>query len=76
MKIEKKKHSVDIHRNPCAPGRSRIPIDTCCCQLEEFLKKEIILTKVCACPACDYKRHMLRELQNILAEYKKMRGCR
>ena len=30
----------DIHGDPKLPGRSRIPIDTCICEVEEFIKNE------------------------------------
>lgn len=72
--VTKPNMNIDIHRNPCNPGKSRIPVDTCYFEIEDFLKDEIIAAKLCACPACDWRRHMLRALQEIVADYKKIKG--
>lgn len=64
---------IDIHRNPCLPGRSRIPVDVCDYVIDDFLKNEIIATKLCACPSCDRRRHVLRRLQEIVKEWKQMK---
>ena len=64
----------DIHRDPKLPGRSRIPIDTCTCEVEEFIKNEIALTKACSCPTCNYRRIMLRKIQEIIVENKKLKS--
>lgn len=61
---------VDIHRNPCLPGESRIPVDVCDYIVDDFLKNEIIATKLCACPSCDHRRHVLRRLQEIVREWR------
>lgn len=50
--------------------RYRNPIDISIPQIETFLKNEIIFTKVCSCDCCNYKRHMLRALQEIVKEKK------
>lgn len=63
--------NIDIHRNPEMPGASRIPYDVCDYVIDDFLKNEIISTKLCACPSCDARRHVLRRLQEIVAEWKK-----
>lgn len=64
---------VDIHTNPCNPGRSRIPYHTDIFVIEDFLKNEIISTKLCACPSCDARRHVLRRLQEIVSEWKRLK---
>ena len=51
-------------------GEHRTPIDTCLPNLEEFIKKEILVTKVCSCPSCNYRRKMFRAIQDILKDYK------
>ncbi len=51
-------------------GEHRTKVDTCLPNIEEFIKNEIVSTKVCACPHCNFKRHMLRAIQQIIKEYK------
>lgn len=65
--------NVDIHYNPDFPGASRIPVDVCDYVIDDFLKNEIISTKLCACPSCDKRRHVLRRLQEIVAEWKQLK---
>lgn len=78
MKINIKKPlkvcDIDINHNPNFPGASRIPVNTDLKYLEFFLKEEINGTKMCGCACCNYRRTMFRALQEILAEYEKMRN--
>lgn len=46
-------------------------IDTSLPKIEEFLKDEIVAAKTCACPACNYRRTMLRAIQYIVNDYAK-----
>ena len=62
--------NIDIHKNPKSPGTSRIPVDVSDYIIDDFLKNEIISTKLCACPSCDNRRHILRRLQEIFLEWK------
>ena len=69
MKIKK------LNQNRMIPVFSKEPyigvkgIDTSLPKVEEFLKDEIVAAKTCACPACNYRRTMLREIQYIVNEY-------
>ena len=65
---------VDIYRNPDNPGNSRIPIDTCMFNIDRFLCNEIELAKNCGCPSCDFRRNMLRRIQEIMNEYRLLKA--
>lgn len=71
MKIKK------LNQNGMIPVFSKEPyigvkgIDTSLPKVEEFLKDEIVAAKTCACPACNYRRTMLREIQYIVNDYVK-----
>ena len=64
----------DPNRNPERPGESRIPVDTCLCAIDNFLKNEIIVAKVCSCAKCNYRRKMFRAIQEILSDYKRLKS--
>lgn len=71
MKIKKE---WDPNMNPERPGESRIPVDTCFCAIDNFLKNEILVTKVCSCAKCNYRRKMFRAIQEIVSDYKKLKA--
>lgn len=66
--------NVDIHTNPNNPGRSRIPYHVDDYVVDDFLKNEIMVAKLCACPSCDARRHVLRRLQEIVLEWKRYKA--
>ena len=72
MKMKKHKNccNIDINYNKDKPGASRIPIDTCLPNIEAFIKDEIISTKTCSCSCCNYRRIMLRAIQDIIKDYR------
>lgn len=75
MRVKKCKGGyIDIYRNPENPSHSRIPIDRCHMNLERFLRDEIQLTKVCGCPSCDFRRNMLRKIEEELRELRMLRA--
>lgn len=65
--------NVDINTNPCNPGRSRIPYHKSDYVIDDFLKNEIMVAKLCACPSCNARRIVLRRLQEIVAEWKRLK---
>lgn len=67
-------NKIDIHKNPYNPKNSRIPVDVCDHNLNEFLKNEIVMTKVCGCPMCNLRRIFLRRLQEIIIENQKYKA--
>ena len=62
----------DIFMDPENPGKCRKPIDTSLPAIEKFIKQEIIVTKTCSCPKCQYRRIMFRAIQDIITCYKNM----
>ncbi len=75
IKLKKPKVcNIDIHQNPNFLGASRIPVNTDLEHISFFLKEEINATKLCACPCCDYRRHMFRKLQEIVQEYENIKN--
>ena len=67
--------NIDIHQNPDMPNTSRIPVCTDYHVLEDFVKNEIIVAKLCACPSCQKRRIVLRRLQTIIQEHRQMTAC-
>lgn len=65
--------NVDIHTNPDNPGRSRIPYHTDDYVIDDFLKNEIMVAKLCACPSCSARRIVLRRLQEIFLDWKRLK---
>lgn len=69
----KKQHSkCDIFMDPENPGTHRRPPDTSLPAIEDFIKREIVVTKSCSCPKCMYRRIMFRAIQEILICYRNM----
>ena len=69
MKMKPKKcTNVSAHYNVKSLYDDEIPKQLTDEVLEDFIKKEILLSKTCACDFCVFRKNMFRRMQEIIKE--------